>query len=674
MNHHTRPAELVIPDDIALDSATPPAGSPGAALLAMRGLFRGPSDLVDPALYAQVGSGAATLGRTRMRLEPATTVSGNTYFGRFPASHWQRWTRIPEVTVRLTATGSGRLLLGASDSHGGTRTVDAHTVTEAADTEITLTAQLDRFLDGGALWLDVSTGPGERFTVADVRWTVPAPARPRRTAATICTMDRPDACLGNLTALADDHTALSTLDAVYVVDQGGDRVRDRAGFPEAELALGGRLRYLTQPNLGGAGGFSRGLYEVAGIAADGQLPPDVLFMDDDVLLEPDLLVRMTAFAASAAQPLILGGQMLTLLHPSRLHAGAEFTDLDRARPGALMPHSPHEADLIAPDPRTGHPERQELRLDAGYNGWWACLIPAEVTAAIGYPLPLFFQGDDAEYSYRARAHGFPTLTLPGAGLWHTDFAWKDRDEINRYFIVRNYTIISALHGRFPLPTLVRTLVAEVVPYLLGMQYGAAATVIAAVEDFLAGPEVLADGGQEALARLRRLRARHPETQCHPATDVPGLPSNAIVIADPAPGPRLRDLALLKGLLAPLLATLGAPGRTPARRPHGVTGLPSDGGEGQGGRVYAAVRHADAHWWHVAALGTAVVTDASQRGVRLRRYDSARQTRLTRAAAAVLWRLLREGPRVRERYRAALPALSSRENWARLFGSSPDGAR
>ena len=660
-----------------------------APLLAMRGLFRGPSDLVDPELYARVGRGSAGLERTRLRLEPGTEVSGNTYFGRFPASYWQRWTRAEEVTVRLTATGSGQLLLRASDSLGGDRTVASRTLREATATGITLTVRLDRFLDGGALWLDAATGPDQVLRLEEIRWTVPAPARPRRTAVTICTMNRADDCLGNLEALAGDPDALAVLDTVYVVDQGSDLVRDRAGFAAADSALGGRLRCLTQPNLGGAGGFSRGLYEATGPAPGRPTPPDVLFMDDDVLLEPDLLVRMTAFAASTAEPLILGGQMLNLLHPARLHAGAEYTDLDRARPGALMPHSLHDAELLTADPDTGLTPHQELRLDAGYNGWWACLIPAEVTAAIGYPLPLFFQGDDAEYSYRARAHGFPTLTLPGAGLWHTDFAWKDHDEVNRYFIVRNYTIISALHGRFPLPLLLRTLVAELVPYLMSMQYGAAATVISAVEDFLAGPDTLADGGTETLGRLRRMRAGYPETRRHRAADVPGLPSNAIVIADPEPGrgggvdrPGLRDLALLRGLFTPLLGAVSPPGGRAARLRQ-VTGLPRNGAQGPGGRVYPALRHAEAHWWHVAPLGTALVTDASQEGFRLRRYDPVVQARLTRAAATVLWRLLREGPAVRGRYRAAAAALGSRRNWTRLFGlpaespespESPEGDR
>lgn len=86
------------------------------------------------------------------------------------------------------------------------------------------------------------------------------------------------------------------------------------------------------------------------------------------------------------------------------------------------------------------------------------------------------------------------------------------------------------------------------------------------------------------------------------------------------------------------------------------------------RGTAAIAWRDAYWWHVSRFGTAVVTDASQHGVRLRRLDRARLIALGRHGAKVLRRLRREGPAVRQRYRAAMPELTSRENWTRLFES------
>jgi galactofuranosylgalactofuranosylrhamnosyl-N-acetylglucosaminyl-diphospho-decaprenol beta-1,5/1,6-galactofuranosyltransferase len=42
--------------------------------------------------------------------------------------------------------------------------------------------------------------------------------------------------------------------------------------------------------------------------------------------------------------------------------------------------------------------------------------------------------------------------------------------------------------------------------------------------------------------------------------------------------------------------------------------------------------------------------------------------LARRGGAVLWRLMREGERAREKWRAALPELADRETWTRLFGT------
>jgi galactofuranosylgalactofuranosylrhamnosyl-N-acetylglucosaminyl-diphospho-decaprenol beta-1,5/1,6-galactofuranosyltransferase len=86
------------------------------------------------------------------------------------------------------------------------------------------------------------------------------------------------------------------------------------------------------------------------------------------------------------------------------------------------------------------------------------------------------------------------------------------------------------------------------------------------------------------------------------------------------------------------------------------------------RGTAAVSAADANWWHVALYETAVVTDPSQEGVRVRRFDRDLMIGLARRGAGVLWRLSREGEHVRDQYRARLPELSSRDTWTRLFES------
>lgn len=597
-------------------------------LLAQRAFFAAPFPEVPDALYSCSAEGVVERARERVVIQPHARLTTNTFFGRFPASYWQRWTEITHVEVSVTVQGTGRVSIRASDSVGDVRTVATVVVEGAQHEQVQLRARIDRFVDGGAMWLDASTG--EAALVLDgARWLVGKPERVRPIAVVICTYNRADDCLHTLKTLSLDDTTLSMVDAVYVVDQGDDTVDSRPGFVDIQRALGPKVHYLRQPNLGGAGGFTRGLCEVMGV--DQAAQAHIMFMDDDIMLEPDTVVRLTTFANCTTGPSIIGGQMLYLLHPDQLHVGAEATDLTVLRPGLPVKDSLAQADLTM--------QRQEIRVDAEYNGWWACLIPSEVVAEIGYPLPLFFQWDDIEYGLRARAHGYPTVTFPGAGVWHADFHWKDWDDWHRYFNLRNSLIVNALHGRPNRTDSARFLLKELLLYLVSMRYGLAATLIMAVEDFLVGPEVLVDGGVEAAAAVRKLRAEYPETARHPAHGIPGVRSTAMPVTAARPTPSRPGLVLIKRLLWQVL-----------RKPRGT----------------AAVSARDSHWWHVSRFETAVVTELSQEGVRVRRLDRGTMLKLGTQGVRVLARLVREDPLLRRRYRAAMAELTSRRNWQRLF--------
>ena len=225
----------------------------------------------------------------------------------------------------------------------------------------------------------------------------------------ICTYNRVDDCLNTLAAMADDRGAGDVVESVVVVDQGTDPLDSRAAVRRVGERLGTRLRYLRQPNLGGAGGFTRGLFDAtAGARRRPRRPahgrrrparardPDPADGVRDLHDAPDARRRPDAEPAAPRAP----------AHQRRVRRAR---DAAGRAPGA---GALQEAYLLGHDDRD-LPTVQDQRIDTEYNGWWACLIPAEVVRAIGYPLPLFFQWDDIEYGYRARAHGFPTVALPG---------------------------------------------------------------------------------------------------------------------------------------------------------------------------------------------------------------------------------------------------------------------
>lgn len=599
-------------------------------LVVQRGVFTGPTPRVKDELYASITSGSAHRERFELRLDKGAVVDTDTYFGRFAASYYQRWTTVTEVEVSFAydAAGVSLALLRGSDSGGNTRTIATVEVDGAGTAR--LSAKLDMFLDGGSLWLEFRAVDGA-LGVRECEWTVPAPAVIRPAAIAICTFNRAQDCADTVAAIAGDEQMCVGIDAVYVVDQGTDHVSERESFAATADKLGDKLVYLRQPNLGGAGGFTRGMYEVTAVNEHA----NVILMDDDILCEPETVLRMNAFANVTTEPTLVGAQMLYLMNPQNLHVSAEEADLGKLRAGRWAANSLHDANLIK--------KRQEKRVDAGYNAWWSCLIPAEVVSRIGLPIPMFFQWDDIEYGIRARAAGFVTVTLPNAGVWHADFHWKDRDDWAKYFSVRNSLIVAALHSDFDTKSLSVTLGREISQYLVSMQYGLAHTTLRGIEDFLAGPDVLQDGGQAVLGAIRKERARFPETVKHPANDVPGIRSSDLVtrVAGPEPDSAREDLVLAKRVAMQWL------GRTQ----HGIANIPA----------------ADAHWWHVSLFDHAVVTDAAQSGVRVRRRDKDLAKEITARMAALLKQFREQGATVQQRYRDALPELTARENWARLYG-------
>jgi galactofuranosylgalactofuranosylrhamnosyl-N-acetylglucosaminyl-diphospho-decaprenol beta-1,5/1,6-galactofuranosyltransferase len=201
-------------------------------------------------------------------------------------------------------------------------------------------------------------------------------------------------------------------------------------------------------------------------------------------------------------------------------------------------------------------------------------------------------------------------------------------------------IVSALHAEIDPKQTARVIVSRVVRYLLEMRYGLAATTLKAVEDFLKGPEFLHDGGAAAAKEIHALRANYPDTVMHKAGDVPGLKSGAVPLVQAGATPSLSRLVLLKRLMYLVL--------------------------GKTANQVAAVTKKDATWWHVSQFDTAVVTDGSQGGVRLRRRDREQTVKLAKETARLVRRLLADTSQLRAEYRAAVPELTSRENWRRLY--------
>lgn len=586
------------------------------------------------------------VGRRAYRLAEGMGASFGTWLNAFPASYWRRWTGVREVVLRLRTTGDGVLMVYRSSARGATARVTSRTLAGTSHHEVRL--PLDTFADGGWYWFDLVAGSGG-LVLDEADWAVPVPdrtaLRPSGTTIGITTFERPASCAALLAQLGAADELADVLDEVVVVDQGTRTVVDDPGFPEAQVRLGDRLRVIRQPNLGGSGGFSRAMLETL----DAGRSEHVLLLDDDVVCEPEGIARAVAFSRHCLRPTVVGGHMFSMHERSVLHAVAEVVRPWQFR-WAPAAASVHDHDLARRTLRAT--PWLHRRLHADYTGWWMCLVPTSVLRDVGLSLPFFIKWDDAEFGLRASAAGHPTVSLPGAAVWHVP--WTDKDDSTdwqAYFHARNRIVAALLHSRYDRGgRLVRESLLVSVKHVLAMQYGAAALRTRALRDVLRGPEGMHAELGSTLGEVRALRGRYPDSLVRPDVDdfEPVRPRRRRK-RDPDPTQPV-------GRVATLVA--GAAGLV-----HQTTPVPPGAHEAPEQEVAAA----DAGWWSLARMDSALVATADGGGLSWLRRSRRDAARATAEAVDVHRELLARWPELASRYRGALPELAGQDAWRRTLG-------
>jgi len=566
--------------------------------------------------------------RRSVTVPQSALVSFGSYFNAFPASYWRRWTVVDKVTLRLSARGAGRVDVYRSKASGETVHLTGESVHSPAGwTELELGVDIGSFEDGGWVWFDVFTDDTQ-LEISDAAWLSQVDLPPQRLSIGTTTFNRPDDCVATLLALGEDPTVLELIDKIYVADQGTKKISAHPRFGEAAAALAGRLELIEQDNLGGSGGFTRAMYE----SLEHTDVDQVLLMDDDIMLEPDTVLRANAFARAAAAPVIVGCHMLNLQARSRLHSMGAVEDHDFGKRSLRKTKKLHR------------------RIDVTYNGWWCCLFPRQVIKETGLPLPLFIKWDDSEYSLRAGANGFPTVSLPGAAVWHMPWTNKnDSADWTAYFHLRNRLILAALHTPYDVrKTLLLQGLRQTLGRLLNMQYSTVAIEQKALEDFMAGPERLFEMLRTALPEVQQIRKQFPDAQVlASARELPPATFDMVkaehMLRRPTDPVKLAARASMA-----LLHNLRTPDPTAADRPQ------------------VNVSASSARWYLLGNLDSATVSNADGSGVAFRYRDPKLFRELSRRATRNYRRLLRDWPRLQETYRAAVPELTSVESWRKVF--------
>ncbi|MFC7376327.1 glycosyltransferase [Brachybacterium sp. GCM10030267] len=591
--------------------------------------------------------------RHSVRIPAHAMRSFGTYFNAFPAAYWRRWTPVRRIRLTVRTAGSGHLVVMRSTARGTLQRHESRTVSGAGDQVFDL--PLTAFGDGGWYWFDAYAG-SEDLTVMGAQWTADADlARTEGSfSISMTTMNKVEYCLDNIRTIAEDPDLRALLDVMYVVDQGSDRLTDHPDeLGPLQESLGGQLQIIEQGNIGGSGGFSRGMYE----AATAGTSTYVINCDDDIVIEPESLIRMTTFADFATKPTIVGAHMFDLNNRSVLHTFGEVVDPWRIQPALANPSSEMGHDFtLAPLRSTPWLHR---RADVDYNGWWSCLIPTETVRAIGLSLPVFIKWDDAEYGLRAKKAGYPTVSLPGAGVWH--MSWVDKDDLvgwQAYFHERNRLITALLHSPYERGgRVIKESQFMDVKHLISMQYYTEAGRLMAQRDVLEGPGALHPAIGTKLPEIRAMASDFDDAvakkdqDLYPPVHVDKPPRKGRPFTEP------RRVLLPAWTAKTLVKQLIKPPKPRADE-----------------NPQAAIAHLDAKWWRLSAYDSALVSNAEGTQVAWYKRSPQQVREMLAEAIRAHVELHRRWNALARAYREASGAITSFEAWEKTFADNPAPVR
>lgn len=184
-------------------------------------------------------------------------------------------------------------------------------------------------------------------------------------------------------------------------------------------------------NVGGAGGFTRCLIEVLN---NPQLNiTHALFMDDDIVIEPEALFRTFSFLSVVREEysnLFIGGSMM------RLDSQTIQTESGAVWNKGMLQSLKHNLDLRSCESCLYN----DIEETCDYNAWWYCVTPMEYVTPTNLPMPLFIRGDDVEYGLRNTEN---IVQLNGICVWHEPFENK-YSSMMYYYILRNRFIDNAV--------------------------------------------------------------------------------------------------------------------------------------------------------------------------------------------------------------------------------------
>lgn len=431
-------------------------------------------------------------------------ISSDSYFNAFSYSKWDRYTEIKSVDLEVTIKGTARLYFVKCISCGTVlqeSVVDSvHVNTEDVVTEV-LHFDFSKEQFEGIAYLKIDAEESAVFY--DACYSTDAEITPQmiNLALVMCTYKRERYLYNNIDAIkrARNNQLLNTQFEVFVIDNG--KTLELQRLDEDYLHL------IYNKNVGGSGGFTRGIIE----ALELKKFTHIILMDDDVLFDPSVLKRTETFLSFVKpkfKECFLGGATLRMDSMNiQLESGAIWNNnilINLKRSLRLD----ERFNLLS----------NEIDESKSYTSWVYCCIPTTAINDHDLPLPLFVRGDDMEFGIR---HRNEIISMNGIGVWHAPVDGRYSFSMN-YYVTRNTLILNALYDeRYTGRNAARQLFRDALREICFFRYENVDLYLQAYGDFLRGIDFLknTDGEQvhQVIGKLcpKQYTYEELEQQGHP---------------------------------------------------------------------------------------------------------------------------------------------------------------
>lgn len=270
---------------------------------------------------------------------------------------------------------------------------------------------------------------------------------------------------------------------MFVVDNG--RSLDAAALSSDGVSV------IPNKNVGGAGGFARGMME--SLASDRSFT-HVLLMDDDVKVSPESFKRtynLLTLAKGKYRDAFINGAMLAIEEPNLQFEDVSFV----IKSGAYR----RIKDDLYIDKVTDIVENEAIDVEVpnAYGAWWYSCIPLKAVRENGLPLPLFVRCDDVEFGMR---NDPVYMTMNGISVWHEGFEGRFRPSVDCYQYIRNFMIMMAVDDCASEKLFVARWERNIHLHMRILEYNTVELFLDGMEDYLKGPEYLASASGEELMK------------------------------------------------------------------------------------------------------------------------------------------------------------------------------